>query len=589
MARKRRFANSPEGGEQGLDFHSRDSAIWADRREDRNLDESGTGACRCDCARRLSAGREERSSGNPGSYHVPVLGEKSYLFRHALLRDAAYQLQLPGDRVRLHALAFRLIEALFGGRPAEAPLDETGARRFQPHSTDGFARELAGHSGLAATDTTLETAGAERQAMLEAQRQYLRRSAEHTEIRCENVLAAELWQEHAGLVTGVERCESLRRAAVVALESGRPGTAEPLLERALADSRDAGLPGAEVAVLVSLGLLYRETSRYAEAERCCERALAMARQAGLGRREGAALGNLALLYRDTGRAGLAERGHEQALTIHRRMGNRRSEGIELGNLATVYRETGRIELAERTHELALAIHRDLGNRRFEGLALGNLANVYAQSGRMELAQRNYMRALAINREVGNRRNEGVVVGNLADLNRQLGRHEQAERNYEEALAIHREVGNRRFEGITLGYMAGLFQESGRGMQAEDCYERALVILRDTGDRQPEGVVLGNLASLYRDTGRLDTAARLYEEALAIHRQVGSRRFEGQHLCGYALLLISLHRNGEARETWLEGTTLLLKEGDTSFLERKSSEMRAACKAAGVNPFDETPA
>ena len=31
--------------------------------------------------------------------------ESAYLFRHALLREAAYQLQLPTDRARLHALA----------------------------------------------------------------------------------------------------------------------------------------------------------------------------------------------------------------------------------------------------------------------------------------------------------------------------------------------------------------------------------------------------------------------------------------------------------------------------------------------------
>ncbi|KAF0240456.1 MAG: hypothetical protein FD180_4929, partial [Planctomycetota bacterium] len=41
-----------------------------------------------------------------------LTAEKTYLFRHALLRDAAYQLQLPGDRARLHALAFAVIEDL---------------------------------------------------------------------------------------------------------------------------------------------------------------------------------------------------------------------------------------------------------------------------------------------------------------------------------------------------------------------------------------------------------------------------------------------------------------------------------------------
>jgi len=45
-----------------------------------------------------------------------VSSEAAYLFRHALLRDAAHQLQLPDDRARLHALAFALIEDLAGGR-----------------------------------------------------------------------------------------------------------------------------------------------------------------------------------------------------------------------------------------------------------------------------------------------------------------------------------------------------------------------------------------------------------------------------------------------------------------------------------------
>ncbi|MBI2920950.1 MAG: hypothetical protein HYY18_07685 [Planctomycetes bacterium] len=49
-----------------------------------------------------------------------VNAERAYLFRHALLRDAAYQLQLPRDRERLHALALEAIEALAGG-PGDPP------------------------------------------------------------------------------------------------------------------------------------------------------------------------------------------------------------------------------------------------------------------------------------------------------------------------------------------------------------------------------------------------------------------------------------------------------------------------------------
>ncbi|MEK7466602.1 MAG: hypothetical protein AAB074_04235 [Planctomycetota bacterium] len=66
-----------------------------------------------------------------------ISAETDYLFRHALLRDAAYQLQLPGDRARLHAPAFSVLEELYGGRPPiPAPPDAGRASR-------GLARKAA--------------------------------------------------------------------------------------------------------------------------------------------------------------------------------------------------------------------------------------------------------------------------------------------------------------------------------------------------------------------------------------------------------------------------------------------------------------
>ena len=61
--------------------------------------------------------------------------EIAYLFRHALLREGAYQLQLPSDRSRLHALAFEIIEGLLGplpqppelGTDADLPIDAVAA------------------------------------------------------------------------------------------------------------------------------------------------------------------------------------------------------------------------------------------------------------------------------------------------------------------------------------------------------------------------------------------------------------------------------------------------------------------------------
>jgi hypothetical protein len=73
--------------------------------------------------------------------------ETAYLFRHALLRDAAYQLHLPGDRARLHGLALALIEAMCGGPPLKPPsLGTDASPPFAMHATDAFALGLAGHA-----------------------------------------------------------------------------------------------------------------------------------------------------------------------------------------------------------------------------------------------------------------------------------------------------------------------------------------------------------------------------------------------------------------------------------------------------------
>ena len=156
-------------------------------------------------------------------------------------------------------------------------------------------------------------------------------------------------------------------------------------------------------------------------------------------------------------------------------------------------------------------------------------------------------------------------------------------------AICREVGNRRSEGIALGSLATLYWTLGRIEQAERIGREALAIHREVGDRRSEGILLGLLASLYEDTGRVELAERTRERALSIHRSVGNRRHEALTLCSRATLSMALGRIEEARQAWIEGKTLLLELGDTHNLNRKAVDMRNACAAAGVPPFNEVQA
>ena len=214
--------------------------------------------------------------------------ESAYVFRHALLRDAAYQLQLPGDRARLHGFALDVITALAGSPPPPGPLDpdEPAAR---PHPADPFAGELARHAALAGPN------------FAEARLAWLRRFADVSDRAGDVAAAAEAWLEAAGLLGKRGGAEARRRAAEMLRLRGRNREAEGLLEEALKATRDAGDARHEGIVLGSLANLVSETGRVPEAEEMLDRSVELLRRAGDRKWESTELANLGNLYVTTGR------------------------------------------------------------------------------------------------------------------------------------------------------------------------------------------------------------------------------------------------------------------------------------------------
>lgn len=402
--------------------------------------------------------------------------ETAYLFRHALLRDAAYELQPPGVRARLHGLALEGLESLFGGVPPGHATDVSGDAKSVPCPIDAVAAELAEHAHRART-----LAESDSEILLAREALYMRRAAEHAERAWHTSEAFRLWQRYAELAVGVDKTEAVRKAGMQALHSGHPKTAEAMFMEARRIASSVGDCPNEGMALANLALLYQQTGQFEASLQCYAPALELFRQAGNRRFEGVALGDMAGVYQQTGRLELAEQLHDQALAIHREVGNRRSEGVTIGNLAGVYQDTGRYELTERAFESAIAIHREVGNRRSEGTALGNLALLYLHTGRVDLAEQTFAQALAIQREVGNRRSVGVLLGNAARVFHATGRSALALESFEQALAIHREVHNRRFEGMHLCDYAECLLTLGRTADAQRHWKSGAELLLQLGD------------------------------------------------------------------------------------------------------------
>ncbi len=404
--------------------------------------------------------------------------EQAYLFRHALLRDAAYQLQLPGEKAQLHRLAFELIEQLYGGpapeRPALGSVEEPAP---SPHATDAVAHELAGHARSA-----LQIDGFDQGKMIVALKLYLQRAAEHAENHFQFAEAQRHWVALSELVQDCVKGEVLRRAGRAASHVGKSGEAKGLFEQALTIHRRVGDRRFEGLALGNVAGVSNDVGNVEQAERDYDEARHLLRQAGDRNGEGAALAGLASVYLNTARAEDAERAYEQALTMFRESGSRVREGSVLANMAILYWQTARYDLAEQAYERALDIHRAVKNRRGEGVAIGNLAALYQSTGRSERAEAACAQALAISREVGDRRAEGVALGGLASLRQEAGRVEQALQDFELALAIHREVGNRRFEGGLLCNYSVCLLAMRRPQDARSSWRRGAQMIEELGDK-----------------------------------------------------------------------------------------------------------
>jgi hypothetical protein len=144
--------------------------------------------------------------------------ETAYLFRHALLRDAAYEMQLPGDRAVQHRHALTVLEALV---PDLQPIAEDlatharlGCHADYPDNEELLARELG----------------------------YLRVAARYCAGRYQYHRAAQLWTaivEHRALGRSA-LCEALRSQCDALWYSGCVEPAIAALNRALDEAECQG-------------------------------------------------------------------------------------------------------------------------------------------------------------------------------------------------------------------------------------------------------------------------------------------------------------------------------------------------------------
>jgi tetratricopeptide (TPR) repeat protein len=378
---------------------------------------------------------------------------REFSFKHALLRDVAYDSVLKAHRRRYHGLV-----ATWLAQTAER------SRR-----TDQYAGLIAGHHDQAgdAEAAAQWYLRAGRQATgvhaLQEATRLLGRGLElapdtDVELRFDLHLAREAVYERlgerehqradldeldrlgSGIDDGSRQVELLLRRGHWAFNASDFAAQSDAARQAFEGARAAGLARCEVQARLLWGQALAWNSEHAAAREVLEEALKGARATGQPWLVGESLRYLAIVAGNQSEFTRSLELLEEALTVHRRGEAPDGEGLVLAQMGSTYYNQGRYREARESLELALPIFTASGYKYRQAAATANLGTVIVMQGELGTARRLLTEGLRVSREISDAEGTGMALGMLGELYRRVGDVDRAERYFRESAEIADDIG-----------------------------------------------------------------------------------------------------------------------------------------------------
>jgi class 3 adenylate cyclase/predicted ATPase len=367
---------------------------------------------------------------------------REFSFRHALLRDVAYDGLLRPRRRRYHSLAARWMQEAVGatGRADEhagtiahhllQAGEDAAAAPWLLSAGRHAARAYAGDQALAllrqAAALVPDDDAALRFEVLLEQEKVLDRTGAREAQR--EVL--DLLPRAAGDDPGRQAQAELARGRWLFFHSDY-AAAVPVAEHATALARQAGRHDVEVQALVLAGRSLAFRGDHLAAREHLHRVLPRAQEVGSPRDVAETQRLLGVVATNLHEEQVAAEVLGRAVAGFRAAADLEGEALATGQLAALHLLTGRLDAARRASEDALAIFVSTGHRMRQGMVLGNLVSIAMEQGRLDDALRTGRETLALTEELDDA--EGVVstllrlgeaarlTGDLGTAREQLGR------------------------------------------------------------------------------------------------------------------------------------------------------------------------
>jgi predicted ATPase/class 3 adenylate cyclase len=463
--------------------------------------------------------------------------ELRYMFKHALLRDIAYGMQLKSRLRELHQLTAETMETLYATSLAKHYVDlafhyeraeiRDKAIEYLEKGGDEAKAQYQHHQALELYDRLLN----QLQSVLsfpEKEIDTLLKKGEILELIGEWKACHQVYEEALRLSEQInDTCRIGKVKQTLGVIWGRKGEydkAMTYLDQALKRFEAVNERRWIGNVLTNKGFFHWQKSNYDAAMVCYAKALTIAEELEDTLVMAKNANHIGIIYDMQGNYEVAMTWYRKSLQICEELGEKLERSRILNNMGECYRENrGDYKAAMTYYQQALTIAEELGDKLSMVPMLGNVGHVYLAQGEYERAIASYDRAIAIARELESRYYLCEYLLGKAEVLFSLQRYAEAQVLAAEGLRIVEEIGRKEciFQGnllsakidFALGNEDAPHRLADMLQQIQDDVERALLhyeLWKMTHHENHRQTALKYYQTLYETTPNSDYKKRVEE-------------------------------------------------------------------------------
>ncbi len=403
-----------------------------------------------------------------------------YSFRHALLRDAAYSMQLKARLKEIHRKVAKAIENNYK--------DE-----------EKFFSTLAFHY--------------EKAEETENEIFYLKKAADYAKSQYHNQEAEKMYEKLLGLLKDdVEIIKVDHSLANVYKIEGKWDLTEKIFRESLERSQKIGDKLLIATSKKELANMMLQKGRYDEASPLLDDADTLYGELDNIQGKCDIEGYRGLIHYYKGELDDAVEHFTEKLRLAEIIDDKSAKALSYRYMGGVAYYRGDHQKALQHYKNQLKISKDNENLLDVAVAENNLGLVYSHLNDFKNAAKFYRRALETYKKVGIRQYICYTANNLGELKFWLGEYDEARSLVEEQLEIATELGIQRHVAIAYMMLANLSKKQGDFAKAEEFYNKAIAIGKELNVNNILCEFLYEYADLLYLTGRYDEAYTLNEEA-----------------------------------------------------------------------------